>query len=153
MKGEGTSLFLWLPRIIGTPMLSSHCLCLFILPALPLTQQSPLSCKILCAGEGTNGTKVLLAICQSNPLSFPTWCLQTDGQRAKGTSHGPPPGQTRICEVVSVSLFSASFREKGRKINLLCPSLRSLICALLGVTVAAQTGRNPGTKESEPKQV
>lgn len=51
--------------------------CLSCLPCPSISKI--LSCKILCAGEGTKGMKVLLAICQSNPLSLPAWCLQTDG--------------------------------------------------------------------------
>lgn len=142
-KGEGAPLLE--PRKPGNSLLTSHCSCLFILPALPLHQLSAV--KRLCAGEGTNGTKVLLAICQNNSLPFPTWCAQMDGWTARGTVQGPPLGQTRIYEVTSLSSFSASFVGEGRKAKLSVPFSDSPNrWSQQGVTMASQQYRHPGLK-------
>lgn len=116
------------------------CVCLSCL-LCPSVSKVLYPAKIPCAGEGT---KKVLAICQSNLLPLPTWCAQMDGCRARGTSHGPPPGQTRIYDVASVCPFSLSFVGEGRKINLFV--LFSHIPDL-----CSQQCKNPHPKESAPK--
>lgn len=88
--------------------------------------------------------KKFLPSAKSNLLPLPTWCAQMDGCRARGTSHGPPPGQTRIYNVASVCPFSLSFVGKGRKLNLfvLFPYIPDL---------CSQQCKNPRPKESAPK--